>query len=139
MGTDRKAARQLAQTTLEGLALFEAVVQGTPDLFAGRSPVCVITSRSLAMQPLTRGVMEETSGITASIYVRRDANDGGAAEDQLDDLAKATVLALHATDVFYVSESSADPVSGNLRDVDRNGVLYRVERIALTCLDETER
>lgn len=141
MGTSRKEARALAKTTLQALGVFEAVLSGAPNLFAGRSPVCVVTSRSLVMGPLTRGVMEVTSGITVSIYVRRDAgeSDAEAAEDQLDDLALSVIAALHATDVLYVSESSAGPENGNLRDVDRNGVIYRIERIPLTVLDETER
>ena len=140
MGTNRKAARALAQSTLEALGVFEAVLQGFPAKFAGRSPLAIISSRSLTMAPLTRGVMEETSGITISLYVRQDATeDSGAAEDQLDDLTTAVLLALHATDVFYISETSADPTSGNLRDVDRNGTLYRVERIPVTCLDKSER
>lgn len=132
---DRKAARQLAETTLTGLGTFEAVLHGPPDAFSGRSPVAVITSRSLRLEAIARSLYEVTVGITVSIYVRKD-DDAEAAEDQLDDLALTVAAALHATGQFQVLESSAGPESGNLRDVDRNGVLYRVERMPLVVLDE---
>ena len=135
--TTRTEARALAENALEGLGLFEVVVQGSPDLFAGRSPVCVITSRGMDLKWVARELVTLPSTITVAIYVRRDADDDGAAEDQLDSLTTAVLLALHATGVFFVGESSADPASGNLRDVDRNGVLYRVERIPLTVLEES--
>jgi hypothetical protein len=138
MGLSRKEARALAKTTFEALGVFEAVLAGAPDLFAGRSPVAVITSSSLDFQQVARELYEETSTITASIYVRRDAGaaQAAASEDQLDDLARACLLALHATGVFAVHPSSAAPQDGNLRDVDRNSVLYRIERIELTVTNE---
>lgn len=135
---DRKTARALAQTALEGLNVFEAVLLGAPTLFGGRSPVAVITSRSLQLQgadEVARGLYTITNGITVSIYVRRD-DDGSATEDQLDDLALQCALALHATHVFDLAESSAGPENGNLRDVDQNKIIYRIERIPLTVLDE---
>ena len=134
---DRSAARALAKSTLEALSLFKAVEKGVPGLFAGRSPVAVITSRSMNLQPLSRALIEIESGITVSIYVRHDSNGAGADEDQLDSLTKASMLALHATGVFSIAESSADPAGGHLRDVDRNNVLYRIERIPLTVLEES--
>lgn len=139
---DRTAARALIKTTLEGLDAYEVIIQGVPNLFAGRSPVAVITSRSMGLDYSAHGLYTIPSGITVSIYVYHDPDaDEGASEDQLDSLTKAAMLALAVLEsdnqrVFAVGESSADPAAGNLRDVDRNGTLYRVERIPVTVLDE---
>lgn len=135
---DRKAGRALAKTTLEGLNIFQAVWQGAPDKFGGVSPVALVSSRSIDLTPDARALYEITNGITVSIYVKREKDGAGAAEDLLDDLALTVVEALHATDAFQIDASSAGPDAGNLRDVDGNGVIYRVERIPLTVLDEHE-
>lgn len=137
---DRKAARALAKTTLEALGAFHAVWQGAPDKFAGQSPIALISSGSIQLTPIARELYTVENGLTVAIYVRRDAGlvAAAATEDLLDDLALSVVEALHATGWFDVTTSSAAPEAGNLRDVDRNGVLYRVERIPLTVLDEHE-
>jgi hypothetical protein len=139
---DRTAARALIKTTLEGLGTYQAVVQGVPSLFAGRSPIAVITSRSMGLEYATRELYTLPSGVSVAIYVYHDPEAAeGTSEDQLDSLTKAAMIALGTLEVsdqriFDLGESSADPSSGNLRDVDRNGTLYRVERIPLTVLDE---
>lgn len=139
---DRTAARALVKTTLTTLGTYQAVVQGVPSLFAGRSPVAVITGRSMGLDYSARELYSIPSGLTVAIYVYHDPDaDEGTSEDQLDSLTKAAMLALAALEsgnqrIFDIGESSADPASGNLRDVDRNGTLYRVERIPLTVLDE---
>lgn len=135
---DRKAARALVATTLQGLGTFQAVWQGAPDKFGGLSPVALISSRSIDLTPDARALYEITSGITVSIYVNRTALGAEAAEDLLDDLALSVVEALHATGAFQIDASTAGPEAGNLRDVDRNGIIYRIERIPLTVLDENE-
>lgn len=137
---DRKAARALAKTTLQGLNVFTAVLQGAPDKFAGRSPIAIISSRSLRLLDVARELYTVENGLTVSIYVRRDSGEAAAAaaEDLLDDLALLSATALHTSGFFELETSSAAPDAGNLRDVDRNGVLYRVERIPLIVLDEHE-
>lgn len=136
---DRKAARALVATTLQGLGTFQAVWQGAPDKFGGLSPVALISSRSIDLTPDARALYEITSGITVSIYVNRTALGAEAAEDLLDDLALSVVEALHAaSNLIQIDASTAGPEAGNLRDVDRNGIIYRIERIPLTVLDENE-
>lgn len=140
---DRTDARALVKTTLEGLGTYQAVILGVPGVFAGRSPLAVITSRSMGLDYSTRELYTIPSGLTLAIYVWHDPDaDEGTSEATLDTLTKAALLALAALKdeyeqrVFAIGESSADPTSGNLRDVDRNGTLYRVERIPLTVFDE---
>lgn len=137
---DRKAARQLAKTTLEALNVFTAVLQGAPDKFGGRSPIAIVSSRSMLLTDVARELYTVENGLTVSIYVRRDPGETAAAatEDLLDDLALSVAEALHNSGRFELETSSAAPESGNLRDVDRNGTLYRVERIPLIVLDEHE-
>jgi hypothetical protein len=137
---DRKAARALAKTTLDALNVFTAVLHGAPDKFGGRSPIAIISSRSLQLIDDARALYTVENGLTVSIYVVREPGEApaAAAEDLLDDLALLTATALHMTGRFQLETSSAAPESGNLRDVDQNGKLYRVERIPLIVLDAHE-
>lgn len=133
---DRADARALVEETLDATNNFAAIFQGAPDAFGGQSPVAVISSRSLRLDAVARDLYEVTSGLTVSIYVRRDkdAEAASATEDRLDVLVHATAVALHLTGQFEVGESNADVAGGNVRNID--GVIYRVERIPLTVQDE---
>jgi len=138
---DRPTARALVKTTLDNLGTYSAVSQGPLLKFAGVSPVAIISSRSYDLTRLARDMAELTAGMTLTIYVRHDSDDG-TSETQLDTLVKAALIALYAVKdanderVFSFDASNADIASGNLRDVDRNGVLYRVERIPISVLEE---
>lgn len=130
---DRATARTFAQTVLEALGLFQSVVQGPSDSFGGASPVAVITSRSMRLDDVARELYTVDNGISVSIYVRRDPDPVGA-EAKLDDLTLAAMVALHITGAFDIGESNADPAGGYQRVID--GVVYRIERIPLSVLDE---
>ncbi len=139
MQLSRTEARALAVATLDALGTFEAVLRGPPAKFAGRSPVAVISSRALDLEQDTHTLIGVTCEVTISLYVRSDTGDEAAAEDLLDDLALSVALALYATEGFSLAKSSAGPEDGNLRDVDRNGVLYRVERIVISAFQRYEQ
>lgn len=138
---DRTTARNLIKTTLDALMTYELVNQGAPGAFKGRNPVAIISSRSMALVEVARDSAEIGNGLTLTIYVRHDSDDG-TSETQLDTLVRAALLALYAVKdaqgvrVFSFDASNADIASGNLRDVDRNGTLYRVERIPINVYEE---
>jgi hypothetical protein len=64
--------------------------------------------------------------LSATIYVRADSGAEAAAEDTLDALTRAVVLALAGAG-FDELRSDALPDGAPLRHVD--GVFYRVERV----------
>lgn len=130
---NRTDARALAGDALTALGVFAAIFQGAPDRFDGKSPVAVVSSRTMRLDAVARELYTVVSGISVSIYVRQD--DAAAAEDDLDELTETAILALHLTGAFEtIADSSADPAGGARRFID--GKVYRVERIPLTVLDE---
>lgn len=129
MQLTRTEARALAVTTLEALGTFEAVLRSPPALFGGISPIAIVTSKALTVGQDTHELIGVISDVTVSIYVRSENGAADAAEDLLDSLALSSALALYATEGFDLAKSSAGPEDSGLRDPDRNGVLYRVERI----------
>lgn len=144
--TTRSEARALAKQTLialgdytvsdGGSGTLNLVFTGSPESFAGLSPVAIVTSRSMQLTAIARSLYEVASGVTVSIYVRHGPStaESEAAEDQLDSLTRRAIVALHATGVFTVGESNAAAEGAPNRMID--GVLYRVERIPLSVLDE---
>jgi len=119
------------------------VYQGSLTTFDGVSPVAVVTSRALGLEIIARGdaahpagMFEVTNGLSVSIYVRKADGATGAADAEatLDTLVRDAAVALHATGSFLVGESNAAPDGFPLRLIDQ--VLYRVERLPLTVLEE---
>ena len=133
---DRKAARQLARSVIEATDGYALICDGPPDKFAKKSPVCVITSKSIGVTFDARDEWTIESAILVSIYVQRVSGKEDAAEDQLDDLVRQAVLALLATGEFSIDRSDAFAENAPLRDID--GVLYRVERIPLRVAEDYE-
>ena len=138
---DRTAARALAAATLSATGAYTVgadvnVFQGSLDHFEGRSPIAVVTSRALGLEAIARDLFTVTSGLSVSIYVRKPDGAAGAAdaETALDTLVRAAAIALHETGSFEVGESNAAPDGFPLRLIDQ--VLYRVERLPLTVLEE---
>lgn len=133
----RAAARTTAATALTGTSLYTDVLQGAPDTFDGRTPVAVISSATMEVIEDTRSLYSVRSTLHVSIYVRKPSGESGAstAEDTLDALVRASLIALHQTGAFDVGASSASPDGFPLRAID--GVLYRIERLPLVVLDET--
>jgi len=145
---DRTAARSLAASTLAATGAYTVgadvhVYQGSLGSFEGVSPVAVVTSRALGLEIIARGdaahpagMYEVTNGLSVSIYVRKADGATGAADAEatLDTLVRDAAVALHATGYFLVGESSAAPDGFPLRLIDT--VLYRVERIPLSVLEE---
>jgi len=138
---DRTAARALAASTLAATGAYTVgadvhVYQGGLGDFGGQSPVAVVTSRSLGLEAIARDLYEVTNGLSVSIYVRKADGATGAADAEatLDTLVRDAAVALHETGYFLVGESSAAPDGFPLRLIDT--VLYRVERIPLTVLEE---
>lgn len=138
---DRTAARALAASTLIATTSYTVgavnhVFQGALEVFDGRTPVAVITSRSMRMEVVAREVDTIHNGLSVSIYVRKPDGEAGAAaaETQLDTLVRQAIIAFEATGAFEHQETNAAPDGYPLRDID--GVLYRVERIPLIVLEE---
>lgn len=138
---NRTAARALVKTTLVATGAYtvdtvDQVYQGALEHFDGRTPIAVITSRTMALDEEARALYTIRNGLYVSIYVRKpDSTDGASdAEDTLDTLVEAATIALYETRLFEVGESSSAPDGYPLREID--GVLYRVERLQLTVLEE---
>ena len=131
---DCKAARAAAVNAITALNTFNLVQSGAPDSFNQKAIVALITSRSLALTSIARGLYEVTNQITVSIYVQRAAGAEAATEDLLDDLALSVVTALHDTGLFLAEQSDAGASGAPNRNID--GKIYRVERIPFTVLDE---
>ncbi len=135
----RAAARALAKTTLDATSAYTLVAQGALASFDGKTPVAIVTSRTMRLEMVTRAIGTIANGLYISIYVRKDEGAAGAeaAEDQLDTLVRQAVIALEGLndgDTFEVGETDAAPDGFPLRLID--GVPYRVERIPVTVLEE---
>ena len=131
------AAAALIATGSYTVGGVDQVYQGATDAFGGRSPTAVILSTSLRLDLVARELYTIESGLSVSIYVRQadsTAASAAAAESLLDDLIAEAALALHATGNFEVGQSDAAPEGAPRRSID--GVIYRVERLPLTVLDE---
>jgi len=128
---NRQQARELARTTLAGLSspvVYEAVYEGTRRTFGGISPVACVLSKSLRIYPIASAMWEGIPRLTVAIYVRAEIGDEDAAEDQLDGLVEAALVALKNAG-FFVGESDSAPENAPLRNID--GKFYRVELIPI--------
>lgn len=132
----RKDGRALAKQTLEGLNLFDHVFVGAPDSFGGKRTVALIYSSGSALNHITREMYEAVGGFVVAIFVPRDTGKESEAEDTLDELATAAMLALVVIDDFLVGQSDANPLAA-ARNTNIDGVIYRVERIPVTILNNT--
>lgn len=128
---NRKAARELARTTVLSSGTYALVTEGPRRTFGGVSPVACVLSKSLNHVPLTRDNAHDQAdlGLSVSIYVLCEAGGEDAAEDQLDTLVEAAFIALKNAG-FLVGESDASPDGAPLRDI--LGKFYRIERIPIT-------
>jgi hypothetical protein len=123
---DRKQARALAKTTLEGTGSYALVVSGPVRKLGGKSPAAAIISKGLDLSFDARDEWTLSGEVLISIYVRCTIGDEEAAEDQLDNLTTGAALALRDAGFTHMT-SDATPESAPLRDLD--GVFYRVERL----------
>ncbi len=124
---DRKTARNLVKTTLDGLGVFQAVYAAPVRTFNGESPVAVVLGQTLQDEQLARGVWRQPIGLTLTIYTRND--EGDAAAEDLHDTLVQQVLAPLRNAGFQVGGSDAAPDGAPLRNIDE--VFYRTERIPL--------
>jgi hypothetical protein len=132
---NRAAARAAVATAIQG-AGFDLIVQGAPETFNGKAKVAVITSAGTERVLLARGpTSEDINSIVVSIYVQRAANGGSSVEDSLDSLTAATIAAIDALDTSITfARSDAGAAGAPNRRVD--GLMFRVERIGFTILEE---
>lgn len=126
---NRQQARELAKTTLDALATYQAVYEGARRTFGGISPVASVLSKSLQVVPEAADVFSGRIRLTVTIYVRCDEGDEDTAEDTLDTLVEAAMDALKDAG-FLMDASDSAPENAPLRNVD--GVFYRVEQLTLT-------
>jgi hypothetical protein len=132
---NRSAARAAVATALGG-AGFDLIVQGAPDSFAGAAKVAVITSAGTERQQLGRSIEQDVNSIIVSIYVQRGLGGGPATEDSLDALTSATIAAIDAID-DRITFARSDAGAGGAPNRRVDGLMYRVERIGFTILDES--
>lgn len=138
---NRSQARALARSVLVASGDYPAatalIADGPLDTFDGRSPVAVITSRSMDVTFDARDEWTLQSGILVSIYVLREAGQAAAVEDRLDDLVRNALTALIETEAFEaIGPSDAFAESAPIRRID--GKSYRVERIPLRADEDYE-
>lgn len=130
---NREQARELAATTLTGLGTYQAVYEGARRKFGGISPVAVILSKGLQITPIAAALWEGIPRLSATIYVRCDEGAEDTAEDQLDTLVEAAMVAFKNAG-FLVDASDSAPEGAPLRNID--GVFYRAEIIPLHVEEE---
>lgn len=131
---NRADVRALAATTLAALDLFQQVYRAPRRTLDGESPVALILSQTLGIDEEARGLYTVAQGISLTIYVRCDPGSEAAAEDQLDAIVAAAVLALRAAGLTLTGSDSS-PDGAPLRDIDKT--YYRVERLTFR-LDRDE-
>lgn len=126
---NRQQARELAASTLTALSTYQAVYEGVRRTFGGISPVACVLSKSLQIIPVARDVFQGLPKLSITVYVRCDDGGEDAAEDQMDSLIEAAIVAFKNAG-FTVGESDSAPEGAPLRNID--GVFYRAETIPLT-------
>jgi hypothetical protein len=131
---NRSAARAAVASALAS-AGFDLIVQGAPDSFAGAAKVAVITSSGTERQQLGRNISQDVNGVIVSIYVQRGLGGGPGTEDSLDALTAATIAAIDNLDTSIVFARS-DAGAGGAPNRRIDGIMFRVERIGFTVLDE---
>jgi hypothetical protein len=124
---DRKTARNVVKTILDGLGVFHVVYAAPVRAFNGESPVAVVLGQTLQDEQIARGVWRQPIGLTLTVYTRNDEGDA-AAEDLHDSLVQQVLEPLRNAG-FIVGGSDAAPDGAPLSDIDK--VLYRTERIPL--------
>lgn len=129
---DRTAGRTAIAALLTTTSLFNAVLQGRPDSFGGKTPIAVVSSAGTLGGRVSRGVIELVDGWVVRVYVQRPKDADTATEDELDTLTKATIVALLSDESqspqrWLVQQSRAD-LPNRLID----GKIYRVEEIPVT-------
>jgi hypothetical protein len=133
----RKDARALAKTTLEGLGLFDSVLEYEPDTFSGAA-IATVHSKSLSVTRETRDLLNVPGDIWVSVYVRRPAGSGATTEDALDDLVQAAMLALAAAFDPEVADLQIGPSETGYPPKPIDGKPYRMERFPVRFDDEQE-
>ncbi len=135
---NRTQARALAKRVLDESDGYDRIFDGPTDSFDAKTPIAVITSKSIGATFDARDSWSIESGVLVSIYVRRDPGAAAAAavEDQLDRLVDSAVRALIATGAFDIGPSDAFAENAPTRIID--GTPYRVERIPLRVADDYE-
>lgn len=129
---NRKAARQLAKTTLQGLGLFHTVFAAPVRKLGGISPVAMLSGLSIQDELIGRGTHQQPHTINLIIYVRNDAGNEETAENLFDDLALAVIAPLRAAG-FSIDPSNSEPYGAVLNEID--GFFYRAERFPLRHTD----
>jgi hypothetical protein len=134
---DRKRGRTLAKTTLQALNLFTSVEAYEPDDFSGTA-LAVVHSKSLAMLQDARDDFSSPAEIWVTIYLRRAAGHGEAAEDLLDELTRASMRALWRA--FYDEADSLQigPSEAGTPKEPIDGKNYRMERFPLRFNDDED-
>lgn len=123
--------RAQAAATLTALGLFQAVYAAPRRSFDGLSPIASVISAGMTPGTATRGrsVGSLDYRLSVAIYVRADSGAEAAAEDLLDRVTQAAVLALAGAG-FAVAGADAAPDGTPLRLID--GIPYRAERITIS-------
>lgn len=125
----RQSDREGAAALLVSLNSYAAVYDAPRRAFDGLSPVASVVSQGMQAQGKTRGGPALTNVLAVSLYVRADSGSEAAAEDQLDSLTRAAVLAFVEAR-WDIGSVDALPDGAPLRNID--GALYRVERIIIS-------
>lgn len=138
----RAEARALAVSTLTALELagepaFTAVLDHEPDKRPSDAGAwATVIARSVRLTEGARGAFDLQSEITVTLYVPRPKDGGAAAEDLLDDLCLAAVLALGTAFSPEAVEPQVGPSETGYRVID--GRQHRVERFSVRVDDSYE-
>ncbi len=124
------AAALIAAVTVDGLG-FVAVHDAPRRTLDGVSPVATVESRRTRAGEYARGggPGELAHTLAATIFVSAPPGGEAAAEDQLDTLSRAVVLALGAAGYRDI-ETDTSPFGAPIVSFD--GAPYRAERISFT-------
>jgi hypothetical protein len=134
---NRADGRALAKTTLESLELFDLVLDHEPEMLT-KPVMATVCSKSFSLTEDARGLISVPAEVWVSIYVRRPTGQGSEVEAQLDDLVRASAIALAAAFRDHCEKLQIGPSQAGYPPKADGGKPYRMERFPVRFDDDYE-